>query len=97
MLACWGNNGFGQTTVPKEWRGAYSVSANFHTCALRHGQVGCWGINTDGQLDVPRGGKEGNVMDQRSVRGTGDRGDTNGKGAAEGERKGDIVKVSAGL
>mmetsp|Transcript_30755 Transcript_30755/g.25957 ORF Transcript_30755/g.25957 Transcript_30755/m.25957 type:complete len:97 (-) Transcript_30755:148-438(-) len=54
MLTCWGNNLFGQLTVPKQYFGAGMVSAGaLNTCAVKHGEVGCWGMNQDGQSLVP--------------------------------------------
>jgi hypothetical protein len=59
MLACWGNNSVGQTTVPIAFRKAYFVdTVSVHICALAHiknkNMVGCWGNNIDGQTNVPQ-------------------------------------------
>jgi alpha-tubulin suppressor-like RCC1 family protein len=55
-VACWGDNAFGQTTVPAAaGAGMVQVSASLnHTCALSSaGAVLCWGDNTEGQSTVP--------------------------------------------
>ena len=57
MLACWGNNIFGQTTVPVAFRQAYLVDTTQHTCALAFirskSTVGCWGDNRGGKTNLP--------------------------------------------
>jgi alpha-tubulin suppressor-like RCC1 family protein len=54
-VACWGANGYGQSSVPA---GSYTqVSAGyFHTCAVRtEGSLACWGQNEKGQSSPPPG------------------------------------------
>ena len=57
LIKCWGNNQFGQTTVPVAFRRAYAVHTASHTCALAHmdtkSRVGCWGDNVNGEATVP--------------------------------------------
>ena len=58
MLACWGNNSYSQTTVPRALRTAHKVSTSYHTCALVHMQgksrIGCWGDDSHGQVTIPQ-------------------------------------------
>ena len=53
-VKCWGDNGVGQTEVPK-LVGVKQLSAGAsHTCALDAEGVKCWGFNNLGQLNVPK-------------------------------------------
>jgi hypothetical protein len=56
-VECWGDNRWGQTTVPTGLTGVTQVSAgNGHTCArTTAGTVACWGDNGSGQTTVPAG------------------------------------------
>ena len=54
LVACWGENQYGQATPPQ---GRFvSVSAwAYHTCGVRvDGSVDCWGRDDDGQSTPPR-------------------------------------------
>ena len=54
-VACWGNNGDGQSTAPT---GTFAqVSAGgYHTCGVKtDGSVACWGWNNYGQATAPTG------------------------------------------
>jgi|GEM_PF-3352350 len=55
LVSCWGNNEYGQLTVPKNLTDVASLAlGNRHACALRSsGSVSCWGDNNAGQTDVP--------------------------------------------
>jgi alpha-tubulin suppressor-like RCC1 family protein len=54
-VSCWGNNFYGQATVPATLGSATQVSAGQdHTCAIESdGAVVCWGYNGFGQTTVP--------------------------------------------
>lgn len=56
-VVCWGENGYGQATVPDGLVSVAQVSAGiWHTCALKtDGTVVCWGFNEMGQATVPEG------------------------------------------
>jgi alpha-tubulin suppressor-like RCC1 family protein len=56
-VICWGDNTYGQTTVPVGLASVAQVSAGGgHTCALKtDGTVVCWGQNDAGQTTVPDG------------------------------------------
>jgi hypothetical protein len=55
-LACWGDNYFGQSTVPAPNSGFTQVGAGgYHTCGLKNdGSVACWGYYDD--LPAPNSG-----------------------------------------
>ena len=57
LVAAWGYNYDGQTTVPVGLSGVVAISAgNFHTMALNNdGTVVAWGDNSFGQTTVPTG------------------------------------------
>ncbi len=54
-LHCWGNNDYGQTTVPDPEASFVAVSAgSWHTCAINdNDNLQCWGVNNYGQNNVP--------------------------------------------
>jgi hypothetical protein len=55
LLACWGDNGSGQSSPPA---GTFSQvsSGTFHTCAIRTDRtLACWGSNGFGQTSAPSG------------------------------------------
>lgn len=56
-MVCFGNNQYGQTTVPVQMRRAHTVDALSHTCAISRineiNSVGCWGVNITNQTNVP--------------------------------------------
>jgi hypothetical protein len=56
-VAAWGNNTYGQCTVPSGLGGVVAVAAGaFHNLALQgDGTVVAWGDNDDGQRTVPSG------------------------------------------
>ncbi|HYN83485.1 MAG TPA: hypothetical protein VES88_18545 [Gemmatimonadaceae bacterium] len=56
-VVCWGDNTYGQTTVPGGLASVARVTAGgHHTCALKtDGTVVCWGDNTYGEATVPGG------------------------------------------
>src|SRR5205085_705566 len=57
-VVAWGDNGFGQTTVPLAARsGVTAIAAgSSYTVALKNdGSVVAWGYNGNGQTDVPAG------------------------------------------
>ena len=56
-VACWGNNGEGQCSVPFGLATTTSVAGGYgHTVALKgDGTVACWGWNYYGQCNVPAG------------------------------------------
>ena len=56
-VVAWGDNGFGQTTVPAGLSGVTAIAAGVsHTVALKNdGTVVAWGDNGDGQTTVPAG------------------------------------------
>jgi hypothetical protein len=56
-VVCWGNNTYGQSTVPVGLSGVIAVDAgDNHTIALKNDNtVVCWGDNTYGQTSVPAG------------------------------------------
>ena len=56
-VACWGNNGEGQCSVPFGLATTTSVAGGYgHTVALKgDATVACWGDNYYGQCDVPAG------------------------------------------
>lgn len=56
-VACWGDNTFGQATVPAGLGTVSQVSAGgLHTCAVKSdGSVACWGTSGNGQATVPAG------------------------------------------
>ena len=56
-VVAWGDNGFGQTTVPAGLSGVTAIAAGgSHTVALKNdGTVVAWGYNGDGQRTVPAG------------------------------------------
>ena len=54
-MVCWGDNTYGQVTVPS---GLFTAIAAGHgySCGIRTGgEVVCWGDNTYGQVTVPSG------------------------------------------
>ena len=54
-IACWGNNGYGQSDPPP---GRYTAIAagDLHSCAIRtDSTIACWGDNGSGQSDPPPG------------------------------------------
>ena len=55
IVRAWGNNSFGQCTVPSEVGDAVAIAAGgAHSIALRaDGSVICWGFNDWGQCSVP--------------------------------------------
>jgi len=57
-VRCWGDNSFGQISVPNDLGRVIKISSGFgyHTCALNfEGEVNCWGYNGWGQTNVPSG------------------------------------------
>ena len=56
-VVCWGNNAYGQATVPAGLASVSKISAGWHhTCALRSdATVLCWGDNSYNQSTVPTG------------------------------------------
>ena len=56
-VVCWGNNTYGQSTVPAGLSNVIAVDAgDNHTIALKSDNtVVCWGDNTYGQVTVPAG------------------------------------------
>jgi hypothetical protein len=56
-VLCWGDNTYGQSSVPAGLASVAQVSAGqFFTCALKtDGTVVCWGANDHGQATVPSG------------------------------------------
>lgn len=52
-VQCWGDNAFGQSTVPELNAPSTITAGGHHTCALDDSGVVCWGNNQLGQLDVP--------------------------------------------
>ncbi|HET7626010.1 MAG TPA: hypothetical protein VFM25_12175, partial [Verrucomicrobiae bacterium] len=56
-VAAWGNNYYGQTSVPAGLTNAIAVAAGYeHSLALKaDGTVVAWGGNSDGQTNVPPG------------------------------------------
>lgn len=53
---CWGDNRFGQTSVPTDLGPVRSIAAGLgHTCAITRdeGKVRCWGLNDDSQSNPP--------------------------------------------
>ena len=55
-VACWGYDGYGQSTVPVGLGSVKSVSAGggYHTCAIKADDtVECWGWDNNGQGTVP--------------------------------------------
>ena len=53
---CWGRNGNGQSTPPRDQRFILISSGGSHTCALDSNRyISCWGRNSDGQIDPPQG------------------------------------------
>jgi uncharacterized repeat protein (TIGR02543 family) len=56
-VTCWGENSYGQATVPAGITSATAISAGgYHSCALLDGgTVTCWGDDYRGQASVPAG------------------------------------------
>ena len=56
-VAAWGDNSFGESTVPENLSNAVAIAAGYlHSAALcRDGTVMVWGDNTFGQTNVPSG------------------------------------------
>jgi len=54
-IACWGDNYYGQATVPADT--CCQVSAgDIHTCGVRiDGTIACWGNNENGEATAPAG------------------------------------------
>jgi len=54
-VVCWGDNDYGQSTVPSGLSNVIAVDAgDYHTIALKNDKtVVCWGRNNHGQTDVP--------------------------------------------
>ncbi|MBJ7519674.1 MAG: hypothetical protein JHC84_08265, partial [Solirubrobacteraceae bacterium] len=54
---CWGDNAFGQITVPDGTGTVTQITGgDFHTCAIKtDGTPTCWGNNASGQTTVPDG------------------------------------------
>jgi hypothetical protein len=52
-VTCWGDNFWGQSTVPALTSPTQVAPGNAHTCALRAGGVTCWGLAINGQTTVP--------------------------------------------
>ena len=50
---CWGNNSYGQASVPALTNALVVSAGAFHTCALDDTGVHCWGDNSSGETDVP--------------------------------------------
>ena len=52
---CWGNNAFGQATVPTDLGTVKQITAGtYHSCAIKtNDTVVCWGWNVYGQASVP--------------------------------------------
>jgi alpha-tubulin suppressor-like RCC1 family protein len=51
-LACWGDNGFGQSTPPA---GTFTqvAAGGYHACGVKtDGAFVCWGDNNSGQVDM---------------------------------------------
>src|SRR5439155_2594432 len=48
LVVCWGDNDYGQSTVPAGLNGVIHVAGGeFHSCALKSdGTVACWGSNS---------------------------------------------------
>ena len=56
-VVAWGNNSYGETTIPAGLTGVRDISAGeSHSAALKHdGTVVAWGDNSSGQSTVPAG------------------------------------------
>jgi trimeric autotransporter adhesin len=54
-LTCWGDNTFGQITIPSLKAGWVQISAGYdHACAVKgDGTLACWGSDSAGQSTVP--------------------------------------------
>jgi hypothetical protein len=54
-VQCWGNNEYGESTVPADLGTVKAVSAGgFHTCTIRSDDTPqCWGFNGFGQMNLP--------------------------------------------
>ena len=52
-VACWGDNGSGQSTPPALKHPSALTAGDAHTCALDDDGVKCWGNNSSGQTTVP--------------------------------------------
>ena len=54
-VTCWGQNNFGQSTVPLDLEPSAQISlSGWHSCALSaSGNARCWGWNQFGQASVP--------------------------------------------
>ncbi len=53
-VQCFGDNSFGQTTVPANVHNPSVISlGNNHSCAIENGEITCWGDGSKGQRDVP--------------------------------------------
>jgi alpha-tubulin suppressor-like RCC1 family protein len=56
VVACWGDNTYGQATVPVGETFTAIAAGTQHTCGLHaDGSVHCWGSNASGQLNAPAG------------------------------------------
>jgi hypothetical protein len=57
IVACWGYDSFGQSSVPAGLTGVTQLSAGgVHSCALlAAGTITCWGTNVFGELNAPAG------------------------------------------
>jgi hypothetical protein len=55
VLVCWGENDFGQASVPENLGPVKDVAlGSHHTCALKvNGGLTCWGDNSEGQTSGP--------------------------------------------
>ena len=100
MLACWGLNIVGQTTVLIAFRKAYSVATkSLHTCALAHiknkSTVGCWGDNKDGQTSVSQHVYRYTNEDDKNTLVNKNAGKGN-KDEDKDKDKNEIVKISVG-
>ena len=54
-VACWGYDGYGQSTVPSGLGSVKSIATSqYHTCAIKaDDSVQCWGWDINGQGTVP--------------------------------------------
>jgi hypothetical protein len=55
LVVCWGDNSYGQTTLPAKMEATQVSAGNDHTCAVQSSNraVVCWGSNNYRQLTPP--------------------------------------------